>query len=207
MNKNQEFIQEYLIERLYKVIYCAEQHYFAFSLMSQAIEYLGYWLDEGDLGMKLFDTGRSQRRFNTAISQFFPERYHQFIKNTTGAAKKQNYKADATLIDLYAELRCGLCHILVPGSRVILDQRSTNRSSDDHLGIFIYNGVNWTRSTHLGEATESQTVRSALMLICEDFYNDFTLACQKCIIRIQEILDQDNHKCKSKLNDSGLQVW
>lgn len=101
-----------------------EYHYHSFIFMAQAIELFGALLDTDNIHIERM----SRKRFERAIERLFPVKYHSFI------GKNNDY-------DLYKNLRCGLCHVLVPGQRVVLTNREeAKKEKNVHLSIIEDNG-------------------------------------------------------------------
>lgn len=97
----------------------------------------------------------SERRFRAAISQLFPAKYH-------------GYNGKGVPHDLYGSLRCSLLHVVLPKADVELIQRGEKKKfSADHLEIKNIRG------------------RDRLVLVSEDFLQDFHGACRKVIKQIR----------------------
>src|SRR4030067_1965446 len=115
-----DFIQKVLIDE-FKEIQQDEGHpYISFSLVCQGIEFLGACLDSEPFSAK----GLSAPRFRRAIYDLFPTSYRKFNQGTGKPC------------DLYENLRCGLIHVILPGSRVELIRRAEKaKFSADHLEV------------------------------------------------------------------------
>ncbi len=68
-----------------------------FQLIVTAIEFLGACMDQHDFTKN----EKSEERFNKAITELFPKKYHKYAKKNTE-------------IDLFRDLRCGMIHKLSP---------------------------------------------------------------------------------------------
>lgn len=148
-----DFIQKVLIDE-FKVIQQDEGHdYISFSLICQGIEFLGACLDSEPFSAK----GLSAPRFRKAIDDLFPTSYHQFNQGT------------GKPFDLYENFRCGLLHIMLPGSRLELIRRVEEVKFNAH---------------HL----EVKEVRGMdkLVLVSEDLFEDYEAACGEIIARISD---------------------
>ena len=145
-----DFIQKVLIDE-FKQIQEEGHHYISFSLVSQGIEFLGACLDSEPFSAK----GLSAPRFRRAIYDLFPPSYHPFNQ---GSGKP---------FDLYENLRCGLLHVILPGSRVEMIRRSETASFHaNHLEIKEIRGID------------------RLFLVSEDLFDDYEKACKEIIERI-----------------------
>lgn len=148
-----DFIQKVLIGE-FKEIQQEEGHpYISFSLICQGIEFLGACLDSEPFSAK----GLSAPRFRRAIHDLFPISYHPFNQGT------------GKPFDLYENLRCSLIHVILPGSRLELIQRTEKAKF----------GVN-----HL-EVREIQGI-DRLVLVSEDLFEDYERACQEIISGIRD---------------------
>jgi hypothetical protein len=148
-----DFIQKVLIDE-FKEIQQDEGHpYISFSLICQGIEFLGACLDSEPFSAK----GLSAPRFRRAIYDLFPRSYHKFNQ---GSGKP---------FDLYENLRCGLIHVILPGSRLELIQRTEKaKFSANHLEVKEIRGID------------------RLVLVSEDLFEDYERACQEIIARISD---------------------
>jgi hypothetical protein len=148
-----DFIQKVLIEEFKEIQQEGEHHYISLSLICQGIEFLGACLGSDAFSSK----GLSAPRFRRAIDDLFPTPYHRFNQ---GSGKP---------FDLYENLRCGLLHLILPGSRLELIRRSEKaKLSADHLEIKEIRGID------------------RLVLVSEDLFDDYEKACKEIIARISE---------------------
>ncbi len=146
-----DFIQKVLIDEFKTIQQGEGHHYISFSLISQGIEFLGACLDSEPFTAK----GLSAPRFRRAIHDLFPLSYHQFNQGT------------GKPFDLYENLRCGLLHVILPGSRIELIRKSeTAIHTVNHLEVKEIRGIN------------------RLVLISEDLFEDYEKACKEIIARI-----------------------
>lgn len=74
-----------------------------FILIAVGIEYLGACLDRQHMNA----TGRSEKRFNTAIRELFPNKYHHFT-------------LQKSIPNLFVDFRCPLIHQFKPGHSLTL---------------------------------------------------------------------------------------
>lgn len=148
-----DFIQKVLIDE-FKEIQQKERHsYILFSLICQGIEFLGACLDSDAFSNK----GLSAPRFRRAVYDLFPSAYHPFNR---GSGKP---------FDLYETLQCGLLHVILPGARLELIQRSEKPRFDaNHLQIKEIQGTD------------------RLVLVLEDLFDDYEKACKEIIKRIRD---------------------
>lgn len=145
--KVKEFVQNILIEDIGNIQQTHKYHFISFALIALGIEYLGACLDPYDFN----EEGLSEKRFRQSIKILFKEEYHKF----NGKHKK---------FDLYKNLRCGMLHIIVPGSDLVLSQREEG-----------------LRHLKIGNIKD----RRVLVLVAEDFYEDFKSACNLLIKKIE----------------------
>jgi hypothetical protein len=146
-----DFIKNVLIGEIKSIQQTHGHHYLSFGLISQGIEFLGACIDNND-----FHVDRKGReRFNNAIITLFPTQYHQYIKR-----KGEQF-------DLYENLRCGLLHIVVPGSDLELIQESEIPSYGEHLEI------------------KTLRNRDRLILVSQKLMTDFENACNNVISQIE----------------------
>lgn len=90
-------VKDFIRKNLYPAIEMLKDKgraYFAFELIAAGIEFLGACMDE-ETEKGFFEEGRSRKRFNDAI------------KKLPSLQKYNGFK-------LYKNLRCGMCHILLP---------------------------------------------------------------------------------------------
>jgi hypothetical protein len=148
-----DFIQKILIDELKEIQKSEGYHYISFSLIFQGIEFLGACLDTEPFSAK----GLRASRFRRAIYDLFPTTYHRFNQ---GSGRQ---------FDLYEILRCGLLHVILPGSRLELIRRSEKaKLHADHLEIKEIQGI------------------ERLVLVSEDLFDDYERACKEIIARIRE---------------------
>jgi len=93
------------------------------------------------------DNGLSQKRFENAIEELFPEEYKKHASN------------------LYKDLRCGLLHIGIPGKNFGLTQKKESTRFE---------------TKHLKERD------GKIVLISEEFYEDFVKACNDVMKKIED---------------------
>ncbi len=148
-----DFIQKVLIDE-FKEIQQDEGHpYISFSLICQGIEFLGACLDSEPFSAK----GLSAPRFRRAIYDLFPTSYRKFNQGT------------GKPFDLYENLRCGLIHVILPGSRLELIRRTEKaKFSANHLEVKEIQGID------------------RLVLVSEDLFEDYERACEEIIARISD---------------------
>jgi len=148
-----DFIQKVLIDE-FKEIQQDEGHpYISFSLICQGIEFLGACLDSEPFSAK----GLSAPRFRRAMYDLFPTWYRKFNQGT------------GKPFDLYENLRCGLIHVILPGSRLELIRRTEKaKFSANHLEVKEIRGID------------------RLVLVSEDLFEDYERACEEIIARISD---------------------
>ena len=95
------FINTVLLGNIVQMIETNKQHYLGFGTLGCAIEFLGACMDSDPFEEEKV----SRRRFEAAIKTLFPVSYHPL------ASKGSAY-------DLYAQLRCGMAHIMRPQGQV-----------------------------------------------------------------------------------------
>jgi hypothetical protein len=137
------FIDQVLLDDLRRMVFDHRLHYLSFGVMAGAIEFMGACMDEHPMG----EQGHSKERFNNAMSELFDEAYRPYV----------NSQDD---LDLYAGLRCGMNHVVLPKGKIGF----TNREESRRLG-----------TGHL------QLGGSSLVLVAEDLYED--LACAAAQLR------------------------
>ncbi len=151
--KVSDFIQKVLIDEFKTIQQSEDHHCISFSLISHGIEFLGACLDSEPFSAK----GLSAPRFRRAVYDLFPSVYHQFNQGT------------GKPFDLYENLRCGLLHVILLGSRIELIRRSETAIFDvNHLEVKEIRGIN------------------RLVLISEDLFEDYEKACKEIIARIAD---------------------
>jgi len=148
-----DFIQKVLIDEFKEIQQDGGHLPISFSLVCQGIEFLGACLDSEPFSAK----GLSAPRFRKAIYDLFPTSYHKFNQGT------------GKPFDLYESLRCGLMHVILPGSRLELIRRTEKvKFSANHLEIKEIRGID------------------KLVLVSEDLFEDYERACQEIIARIRD---------------------
>jgi len=166
-----EFIKVVLIQEFGDI---TDRHkYLSFGIISQGIELLGACLDEHEFDKQ----GVSRDRFDLALEELFPEKYHEFGK---GANPEKS---------LYKNIRCGLLHSIMPKINFALTEVKGN-PREHHLKIFT-----------LSDSSERY------LLVAEEFYEDFKCACYRLIEMIEDssIFEIEKIKeCEAKSpNDEG----
>jgi len=148
-----DFIEKVLINEFKEIEQDEGHSYISFSLVCQGIEFLGACLDSEPFSAK----GLSAPRFRRAIDDLFPTSYHKFNQ---GSGKP---------FDLYENLRCGLVHAILPGSRLELIRRTEKaKFSANHLEVKEIRGID------------------RFVLVSEDLFEDFERACEEVIARISD---------------------
>jgi hypothetical protein len=148
-----DFIQKVLIDEFREIGQDKGHPYISFSLICQGIEFLGACLDSEPFSAK----GLSAPRFRRAIYDLFPTSYRKFNQGT------------GKPFDLYENLRCGLIHVVLPGSRLELIRRIEKaKFSANHLEVKEIRGID------------------RLVLVLEDLFEDYERACQEIIARISD---------------------
>lgn len=150
MQTLKQTIEGVLIAEIKAIQQTHGHHYLSFGLIAQGIEFLGACLDSN----AFHQSGLSQDRFRRAISHLFPDVYNKF-------------NAKEAPFDLYAHLRCGLLHVLIPGSPIELIQ-------ENEKPIF---GAAHLEIVHI-RGTER------LVLVSQDLFRDYEEACRKVIQKI-----------------------
>ncbi|HEY5704786.1 MAG TPA: hypothetical protein VIS96_04350 [Terrimicrobiaceae bacterium] len=113
------FIEDLVIPDLHKMIEC-QLHYYAFSVICQAIEVLGSIYDQKSLD----DYGASETRFDNAITNLFRDKRYR---------EKQEL--------FYSFLRGPLIHQLRPGAGLFLASEQKDRiKQDNHLEKHVDSG-------------------------------------------------------------------
>lgn len=148
------YISHVLIDEIGDVV--NHHKWLSFILLCSGIEFLGGCIDTKQINLNA--TGRSKERFNTAIINLFPQNYHKQINTGKGDQ------------GLYAQLRCGVNHVTLPGLNVALSERNSQLKN-----LSVWNdGVN-----------------DRLVLIAEDWYDDFKSACNQVISMLDNGLIQE----------------
>ena len=145
-----EFINSVLVGEFKSIQQESGHHYLSFGLIAQGIEFLGACLDNYDF----FKENESRTRFNLAISELFPIKYHSYI-GTKG-----------TPYNLFDNLRCGILHTLVPKPVLELIQEIEKKDFGEHLEI------------------KEIRNRPRLILISQELMKDFENACNDIIYKI-----------------------
>ncbi|MHB1756772.1 MAG: hypothetical protein ACYCT9_04575 [Leptospirillum sp.] len=141
----EDFIKNTIIDELGIMVNTPGLKYLSFGAMSSAIEFLGACLDTEDF----HKPKQSERRFKKAINELNSfGRYRGSIGPGSG-------------IDLYAELRSGMIHALLPQSRVELTERADPNGGGKHL-----------KELNL----KDRSTNPRLLLVCEDLYDDISTA-------------------------------
>ena len=136
-----DFIETTFLGQYKKIIYTDKYYYIGFALVCIGIEFVGKCLDTTEQDWQ--KSGHSQEHFNDAIEHTMPR-----------------YKPHSKL--LFAELRCGFAHGLLPGPQLGL----THRDESVKYG-----------TTHLSEH------HGAVTVVIENFYDDFETACRDVLHR------------------------
>jgi len=151
--KISDFIQMVLIDEFKQIGQDEGHHTISFSLICHGIEFLGACLDSEPFSAK----GLGAPRFRRAIHDLFPTSYHKFNR---GSGKP---------FDLYENLRCGLIHVILLGSRLELIRRTEKaKFSASHLEVKEIRGMD------------------RLVLVLEDLFDDYEKACNEIISRISD---------------------
>ena len=147
-----EFVQKVLIDELKEIQRNEDHHHISFSLICQGIEFLGACLDSDPFSAK----GLSAPRFRRAIYDLFPASYHPFNQGT------------GKPFDLYEIFRCGMLHVILPGSRLeLIGRAEKTQLCVKHLEVKEIRGLD------------------RLVLILEDLFDDYEEACKEIISRIR----------------------
>lgn len=111
-----EFIEVVILNQIGDVV---KLHpYLSFPLIATAIELLGSCIDKSKRGFEA--GGGSEKRFNDAIVNLFPLKYHRFTNKSVSN------------IDLYKGLRCGMNHLSLPKIGIGLTEL---KSGNAHLSV------------------------------------------------------------------------
>lgn len=145
-----EIIEGVLIAELKTIQQTHGHHYLSFGLIAQGIEFLGACLDSS----AFHQPGLSKDRFRQAICDLFPYEYKKFNDRKSP-------------FDLYTHLRCGLLHVVIPGSPIELIQESEK----------LFFGAEHLQVKHIRG-------RERLVLVSQDLFRDFEEACRQVIQRI-----------------------
>jgi len=115
------FIQGLLIEEIKSIQQKEGHHYLSFGLIAQGIEFLGACLDSNEF----FVERKSNQRFNRAIMELFPSKYHKYVNDKKGQR-----------FDLYENLRCGLLHIILP--KADIDDLSPEKDTSQNVSMVVW---------------------------------------------------------------------
>lgn len=159
-----EYIRQVLIGEIGDVV--NHHKWLSFGLITAGIEFLGKCLDVADLDMH--KEGFSGRDFRKAVDQLFPAEYKQYndLENT----KTFTY-------DLYTELRCGLNHSTLPKAKIALSERVHHKQ--------LYISVDKSLSAEIYAKKHLTVNGGVLILIAEDFFEDFKNACESVIKKLE----------------------
>ena len=95
--------------------------------------------------------GLSKKRFNAALINFFSTDYKKYANNSGD-------------FNLYENLRCGMLHVVIPQNKLTLGERKIDQDKYKHL-----------------EKYRDPDGNEKLVLMAEDFYEDFQCACKRVI--------------------------
>ena len=128
-----EFINHVLINEIGDVV--NHHKWLSFILICSGIEFLGGCIDHES--NNLHTPNRSKKRFENAIKKFFPEKYQTLLPPP---------------FDLYSQLRCGMNHVTLPGSKIALSEKKNG-----HKNLSVW--------------------QDRIIFVAEDFYDDFKTGC------------------------------
>jgi hypothetical protein len=151
----ENFVRTVLLGDLRRMVYEAKLHYLAFGTIAVGIEFLGACDDpEPFISDK---RGLSTKRFKAGIKRMarIDPRY-------------STYNEPSSDFNLYKHLRCGTTHIMRPGGRIAFSERA-----HDDVGP----------EQHLTIVKDDQH-RDKLLLVSEDFYDDFAKCCEMLIAEL-----------------------
>lgn len=151
-----DYINKVLIDGIGEVT--KNQKWLSYGLITSGIEFLGICLDKK---FDFFEPGHSEDRFKDAIDKLFPIEYKKY--NNLAKSKQATY-------DLYKELRCGLNHTTFPQAKIGLSEKA------HHKKIYELGGKMNLTISNTGH----------LILVVEDFYEDFVGACEQVITQIEK---------------------
>jgi hypothetical protein len=137
-----QFISDTLVHEI--GIISRRNPYLGFLLICSGIEFLGKCINTTVSDWN--QSGQSETNFVAAINELFPRQYHGLGK------------------DIYTEMRCGLLHALLPGSKIALSE------------IKNVQGFTVDRDNHPIRKESGQYI-----FLAEYFYADFVEACEKVI--------------------------
>jgi hypothetical protein len=107
-----EFIEVVILNQIGDIV---KLHpYLSFPLIATSIELLGGCIDKSKRGFNA--GGGSEKRFNDAIVNLFPLKYHRFTDKSISH------------IDLYKGLRCGMNHLFLPNTGIGLTELKSGHS-------------------------------------------------------------------------------
>jgi hypothetical protein len=96
-------IREVILTDFGRIMESRESTVGKFILIAVGIEFLGACLDRQHLNA----TARSEKRFNSAIRELFPKKYHHFIRQKS-------------IPNLFVDFRCQIIHQFRPGKSLTL---------------------------------------------------------------------------------------
>jgi hypothetical protein len=137
------FIDQVLLDDLRRMVFDYRLYYLSFGVMAGAIEFMGACMDNHPMD----EQRHSKERFTNAVSELFDQAYRPYV----------NSRDD---LDLYADFRCGMNHVLLPTGKIGFTNREESRGRG---------------TAHL------KLVASSLVLVAEDLYED--LACAAVLLR------------------------
>lgn len=114
-----EQIREIILTDFARIMETKESVTGKFILIAVGIEFLGACLDRQHMKA----TGRSEKRFNTAIRELFPKKYHHFT-------------FQKSIPNLFLDFRCPVIHQFRPGRSVIL----SSLDDTDRRNHLLYHG-------------------------------------------------------------------
>ena len=155
----EEFINTNIKSNLGVMVATPELKYLSFIVMSSSIEFLGACIDQNnpDFHPPRFVPGLSSSRFNNAINAI------------PAFGKYRRFVGRSSTIDLYSELRCGLSHSALPKPNIELTELRDPVAGSMHLQV-----------QHLKTRPNPR-----LILVCEDLYNDISLAATEVIAELK----------------------
>ncbi|MCX6227225.1 MAG: hypothetical protein NTV01_21170 [Bacteroidia bacterium] len=96
-------IRDVILTDFAKIMESKESAIGKFILIAVGIEFLGACLDKQHIRA----TARSEKRFNTAIRELFPKKYHHFTRQES-------------IPNLFVDFRCPIIHQFKPGKSLTL---------------------------------------------------------------------------------------
>jgi len=115
-----EQIREVILTDFARIMESKESAMGKFILIAVGIEFLGACLDRQHLKA----TARSEKRFNSAIRELFPKKYH-------------HYTMQKSIPNLFVDFRCPVIHQFRPGKSLILsslDETDRHNHLSYHAG-------------------------------------------------------------------------